>query len=807
MAETESVFQHPHLHEHLIEEMKIEAALITNNSPYAEVRAVVDNHDDPTMPVSTLRAWFIGILLAVACAFVNIFFEIRQPAITVGANVSQLLAYPMGKFCERVLPNWGFTMFGVRHSLNPGPFNKKEHMLITIMSSISITGSYTSFIVWIQAMPQWFNQPWAVNFGYQILIALSTNFIGYSLAGITRRFLVYPAHCAWPQSLVTIAVNASFHSDGNPPVLGPFKSLWKISRLRFFMYISIAMFLYFWIPNFLFMGLSIFSWMTWIDPNNRTLATIVGMQSGLGLNPLPTFDWNVLVFFADPLAIPFFSTFNIFLGTLLTLPVIAAVYFANTFYTAYIPIISNEPWDNMAQPYNVTAVVTEHGILDTEKYQQYSPPYLSAGSVVVYISFFAMYAAALTHGFLYSYPEIRMGVLELWNSFRKKKDVENDRVLDVHNRLMQSYKEVPEWWYMVVLVMSVAVGCAGLASYPTYTSPAVVIYGLILCLIFLIPTGIIFAMTGVQIALDVIAEFIGGSFFQGNAIATCFFQTYAMVTSTQAQAFAKDLKLAHYIKIPPRVTFFAQMVPTLATTFVAVGILHYQITIENVCTEQAAFRFYCPSETIFYSAAVIWGTVGPKRLWGPGGQYTITLIGFPIGVLTVVTFWYLGKKYPNNPIIRKVHPVVLMYGGTTWVPYNMSYVWPAVPVAWMSWVYLRSRFLGLWSKVSHHYIPLPFPTNKTNHSICSTTLSSRRLCRAALPSLVLCNSLPSPTTTLSSTGGETMSLARDARMVNPASSRRWLRASALGRLQEHTICNITREEQTEGHYEIVTKIT
>jgi hypothetical protein len=50
------------------------------------------------------------------------------------ANVAQLLAYPCGKACERYLPDWGFTLFGVRHSLNPGSFSKKEHMLITIMA-------------------------------------------------------------------------------------------------------------------------------------------------------------------------------------------------------------------------------------------------------------------------------------------------------------------------------------------------------------------------------------------------------------------------------------------------------------------------------------------------------------------------------------------------------------------------------------------------------------------------------------------------------------------------------------------------
>ncbi len=51
--------------------MKIEAALITNNSPYAEVRAVVDNKDDPSLPCSSIRAWVIGVFFSVILAFIN----------------------------------------------------------------------------------------------------------------------------------------------------------------------------------------------------------------------------------------------------------------------------------------------------------------------------------------------------------------------------------------------------------------------------------------------------------------------------------------------------------------------------------------------------------------------------------------------------------------------------------------------------------------------------------------------------------------------------------------------------------------
>ncbi|KAJ0348495.1 hypothetical protein COL154_006460 [Colletotrichum chrysophilum] len=148
--QNDDVFENPEKHETLIQEMKLEAALITGNSPYSEVRAVVDNHDDPTMPSSTIRAWVIGLLFSALLAFVNQLFSVRYPSITILANVAQLLAYPLGKLWEKALPDVGFTVFGSRISLNPGPFNRKEHMLITIMANVAYNIPYTNYIIWTQ---------------------------------------------------------------------------------------------------------------------------------------------------------------------------------------------------------------------------------------------------------------------------------------------------------------------------------------------------------------------------------------------------------------------------------------------------------------------------------------------------------------------------------------------------------------------------------------------------------------------------------------------------------------------------------
>lgn len=59
------------------------------------------------------------------------------------------------------------------------------------------------------------------------------------------------------------------------------------------------MFVYYWIPGVLFQGLSVFSFVTWIRPNNVVLNQLFGGFTGLSLIPL-TFDWvsHFILFFS-----------------------------------------------------------------------------------------------------------------------------------------------------------------------------------------------------------------------------------------------------------------------------------------------------------------------------------------------------------------------------------------------------------------------------------------------------------------------------------------------------------------------------
>ena len=140
------------------------------------------------------------------------------------------------------------------------------------------------------------------------------------------------------------------------------------------------------------------------------------------------------------------------------------------------------------------------------------------------------------------------------------------------------------------------------------------------------------------------------------------------------------------------------MIATLISTVVCTGVINFQVNIKDICQENAPMRFYCPGPNTFFTASVLWGTIGPLKVFGHKGQYKELLLGFPIGIVLTVAVFLLVKKFPKNRYMRQFHPVAFFYGPLAWAPYSFAYAWPSIPIAWLSWVYVRSRYLAFWSK-------------------------------------------------------------------------------------------------------------
>ncbi|PRQ60498.1 putative oligopeptide transporter, OPT superfamily [Rosa chinensis] len=155
-------------------------------SSIEQVELTVPKTDDPTLPVLTFRTWVLGLVSCVLLSFLNQFFWYRTQPFTVTSMSAQIAVVPIEHFMARVLPTRHFfqaTRF--EFTMNPGPFNVKEHVL------------------------------------------------GFGWAGIFRKYLVEPEKMWWPVILGQVSLFSALHEKSKRPK-------GSMTRTQFFLLVMIA---------------------------------------------------------------------------------------------------------------------------------------------------------------------------------------------------------------------------------------------------------------------------------------------------------------------------------------------------------------------------------------------------------------------------------------------------------------------------------------------------------------------------------------------------------------------------------------
>ncbi|KAG8165528.1 hypothetical protein KVR01_004080 [Diaporthe batatas] len=653
------------------------------DSPYPEVRAAVRNYDVDA-PCNTIRAWTIGLILVVVGASMNTLFSLRNPAIGLGALIAQIIAWPMGHGWAKVMPTRKFNTFGLRWSLNPGPFNVKEHSIIVVMASVSFSVAYATDIILAQKVfyKQDFGIPW------QLMLTISTQSLGYGIAGIMRKFLVYPAAMIWPGNLVSVTLmNAMYEGNESPDptVLGG-----KMPRYRWFAYVTLGAFIYYFIPGYLAQFLSTFAFATWIAPQNPVVNQLFGYTTGLSLVPI-TFDWSQIAgFVGSPLIPPFHAIANTLIGVVLFFIIGASTFhYTGVWFAEFLPMSDSSTYDNTGSPYNTSRILTKDFTLNQQAYEEYSPLFISTTFAMSYGLSFAAIASLIVYTYLHHGKMI-------WNQWKNSK-TEDD---DIHMKLMRKYPEAPTWWYMSLFVLMLAIGFVAVLAFPTNLTWWAFLLAVGISFCFSLPIGIIQAITNNQIGLNVLTEFVFGYIQPGRPLALMIFKTFGYITMSQALSFVGDLKFGHYMKIPPRTMFMSQVVATTFSCFIQIAVLNSALTaIPEVCTTTQREHFTCPGGKVFFSASVIWGLIGPARIFSPGQIYSGLFIFFGVGAIVPVIIFFASKKWPKSPIKYLMAP--LIFGGAGSIP-------PATPLNYLTWgivgfvfqYYIRKRYFAWWSRLN-----------------------------------------------------------------------------------------------------------
>lgn len=657
-----------------------------------EVALVVPETDDPTLPVMTFRAWFLGLTSCTILIFLNTFFIYRTQPLTISAILMQISVLPIGKFMAATLPRKQYTLLGRwSFSLNPGPFNIKEHVIITVMANcgVSIGGGDAYSIGAITVMKAYYNQ--TLNFLCALLIVLTTQILGYGWAGMLRKYLVDPVEMWWPSNLAQVSLFRALH-EKEPKSQG-------LTRMKFFLVFLAASFAYYALPGYLFPILTFFSWVCWVWPRSITAQQIGSGYHGIGVGAF-TLDWaGISAYHGSPLVTPWSSILNVAVGFVMFIYIIVPLCYwkFNTFDARKFPIFSNQLFTATGHKYDTTKILTPQYDLDVSAYEKYSKLYLSPLFALSIGSGFARFTATLTHVALFHGSDI----------WKQSTSAVKNAKLDIHAKLMKRYKQVPQWWFLILLLGSIALSL--MMCFIWKKDVQLPWWGMLfafgLAWIVTLPIGVIQATTNQQPGYDIIAQFIIGYVLPGKPIANLLFKIYGRISTIHALSFLADLKLGQYMKIPPRCMYMAQLVGTLVAGTVNLAVAWWMLdSIDNICDVEALHPdspWTCPKFRVTFDASVIWGLIGPERLFGAHGLYRNLVWLFLIGAILPVPVWVLSKIFPEKKWIPLINIPVISYG--------FAGMPPATPTNIASWIITGTIFnyfvfkyrKGWWQKYNY----------------------------------------------------------------------------------------------------------
>ncbi|CAN6480666.1 unnamed protein product [Victoria cruziana] len=490
----------------------------------------------------TFRTWFLGAMSCALLSFLNQFFWYRTEPLSISSAFAQVAVVPLGHLMARSITDrvffqgraWEFT-------LNPGPFNVKEHVLITIFASAGAGAVYAIHIV--STVKVFYGQKLTLLVSF--LVIITTQVLGFGWAGIFRRYLVDPAAMWWPGILVQVSLFRALHEK-------EVQAKGRLTRNQFFLIAFMCSFAWYVFPGYLFPMLTSLSWICWVFPRSVLAQQLGSGLHGLGVGAF-SFDWSTISsYLGSPLASPWFAAANVAAGFFLIMYVITPLaYWFNIYEAKTFPIFSDGLFTSSGQKYNVSSIIDSNFHLDVEAYERNGPVYLSTFFAFTYGVGFASLAATVVHVCLFHGRDI----WELSKSALQSK-------MDIHTRLMQRYKKVPDWWFILILLVSIAAAIFACEYYneelqlPWWG----VLLACGLAFFYTLPVGIIAATTNQRPTLNVLTEYIIGYLYPGRPVANVCFKVYGFISMKQAVTFLQDFKLGHYMKIPPQAMFTAQVV-------------------------------------------------------------------------------------------------------------------------------------------------------------------------------------------------------------------------------------------------------
>ncbi|KAL7750110.1 OPT superfamily [Sorochytrium milnesiophthora] len=424
-----------------------------------------------------------------------------------------------------------------------------------------------------------------------------------------------------------IALVNSFHtadtSDKDPDIGENGKR--HMSRIKVFFIACAAMFVWEWFPNFIAPAVGTISIVCLIS-KSPAVQGIGSASVGFGVGSF-TLNWNYIngtamnyPWFGDPPLNEVLNTPHVYNST------------GDRIYAK-----------NLVDPKTFTLV--------EELYTRQQPFWISPFFAWCYFGSLALFTASLAHTACWYGKDI-------WTRFRYSR-MESDKD-DIHCQLIDKYPTVPNLWYAAWFVIPTVIGIVVCHTtqidMPWYLSLLTVFVTFLLS----IPFAVIQATSGIQLALNVISEFLVGLIYPGHPVVMMAFKCFSVTVCGAVLTLLQDLKVGHYMKIAPRHMFISQMYSQIVAVLICyvtlVGWdsndLHIKWVLDsNHYTKDPIGKNWSSAigYQTYFSASLLWGALGPKRFfidsYGP-----LVLAAFLSGLILPIAGFVFGINDAATPV-------------------------------------------------------------------------------------------------------------------------------------------------------------
>ncbi|KAF4464779.1 oligopeptide transporter 8 [Fusarium albosuccineum] len=424
-------------------------------------------------------------------------------------------------------------------------------------------------------------------------------------------------------------------------------------------------------------------------PTRTILMTIFGgisSNEGQGLFNF-SLDWQYIT--SRYMSLPLLQQANSWVGIVLSYVMCFALYYGGAWGAKNYHFMSTAMFDaKTGGVYNQTAIFGKTAILDTQALKEHGLPRLTATNVWANMAAMAAMAAIgalISHISLFHGSLIKRSLKQAWKNEQP----------DPHYQVMQkNYKEVPLWWYIVVLLVGFFLGLGAVAKGQTTLDLWAYVVAILLGCIVAPFSLCLYGLLGTSVSTNNLSKMLCGVLQPGKPVANLSFSMFSHEITVLSVFLSTDLKMAQYLKIPWRVMFLLQTWGSLFGTA-----LNY--VIMDTITRNRRDILLDPLGNQVWSGqkiqslnttAVTWSLAKYIYGFGPDGYGWIPL-SILIGAAIPILLWLVTRRYKTVggwDLSKLVAPVIFHNASSTTAG-TTSVVWSQIATGlWSQW-YMRLR--------------------------------------------------------------------------------------------------------------------